>query len=99
MDVQRKYDLIASKKIGDMKTYKEIKEGKDLSFFDECRAQESMWIEFEIRDVEITEGEYKCFKCKSRKVYIASSQNRSSDEGMTYYAKCANQRCNNVWTC
>ena len=98
MDVQRKYDLLASKKIGDMKTYNEIKEGKELSVYKDCRAQEAMWIEFEIRDVEITEGEHKCYKCKSRKVYVASIQNRGGDEAMCHYAKCANQRCNNVWT-
>jgi len=98
MNPEKKYDMIASKKIGDMNTYKEIKNGDDFSFYDECRAHEAMWIEFEIRDVEISEGEHKCFKCKSKKVYVASSQTRGGDEGMTFFAKCANPRCNNVWT-
>ena len=100
MDPETKYDALSSKLIGDLKTYKEIKSGVsgcDISFYNDVRADEAMWIEFELRDVEITEGVYKC-KCGSKKVYTAREQRRGGDEGMTFFAKCIRPECGNVWT-
>jgi len=100
MDAETKYDLLSSKAIGDTTTYKEIKAGmanSELSHFNDARADEAMWIEFEMREVEIIEGVYKC-RCGSKKVYTAREQRRGGDGGMTFYAMCVRPECGRVWT-
>lgn len=100
MDPSEKYDMLSSKLVGDMTTYDELKEGKrgsELSIFEEARLEESMWIEFETREVEAVEGIYKC-KCGSTKVYTAKEQRRGGDEGMTFFVKCVRQECGRIWT-
>lgn len=97
MDPRRKYDLISSKKANDMTTYNELKRGDPLSMYKDQIANEAMWIEFQIRDIEITEGVHTCRKCGSKKVYTTAEQTRSADEGMTFFCLCSNPKCKNVW--
>lgn len=39
--------------------------------------------DFYIKNVDVLEGEFTCFKCKSRKIHNTQKQMRSADEPMT----------------
>lgn len=91
-----KYDIASSKLIGDNTTAKEIKQGKPLSIFDEYRANEGMWIAFQTRVPEVTEGVYTC-KCGCKKIYVVKEQRRGGDEAMTFFASCTREGCKRIW--
>ena len=93
---EQEYDLKSSKMIGDITTYKELKDGLPLSIYSKYHADEVLNIEFQMREIEITEGIHKC-KCGSKKVYVVGEQRRSGDEGLSYFAKCIKPECGRVW--
>ena len=94
--MQKEYDMKSSKLIGDMTTYNELKLGSDLSIFSNHHANEVLNIEFQMREIEITEGIHTC-KCGSKKVYVVGEQRRSGDEGLSFFAKCIKSDCGRVW--
>ena len=96
MTETEKYDIAASKFVGDNVTAKEIKAGKPLSIFNEHRANEGMWIAFQTRVPEVTEGVYTC-KCGCKKIYVVKEQRRGGDEAMTFFAYCTKPSCKKVW--
>lgn len=58
--------------------------------------------DFYLKNVEVKEGEFQCFKCKSKKIHSTQKQMRSADEPMTTYTiinrrffYCSN--CKNMW--
>ena len=46
---------------------------------------------------EVSDGMFKCTKCKSLKTVYYQMQTRSADEPMTTYVTCTN--CDNRWKC
>ena len=51
--------------------------------------------DFYVKNAKVTEGEFQCFKCKSRKILQTQKQMRSADEPMTTFFFCAD--CGNRW--
>jgi len=49
------------------------------------------------KEEEISDGMFKCNKCKSMKTIYYQLQTRSADEPMTTYVTCTN--CNAKWKC
>lgn len=91
-----KYNIAASKAIGDMVVYKQLKEGIDyfdLDIWEDEKVAEQMAIDFACRKKEIVKGIYTCNKCGSNQVYTQSIQTRSGDEATDVYALCANSDC------
>jgi len=93
-----KYNLKASKMIGDTITYSELKGGMDhfdLAMWNEYKVNQQLTIDFACRQKEMVEGEYTCRSCGGNKVYTQSIQTRSADEASDVYALCANSECKN----
>lgn len=58
-----------------------------------CQAEYDNYI---LNPFEVVEGVLDCLKCKSRRVFSTSIQNRAADEPLTTVAKCA--QCGYRWT-
>lgn len=91
-----KYNIAASKLIGDKQMYTDLKKGIsyfDLSMWNDEKVEEQMMIEFACRKKEMVKGLYKCNKCGGDEVYTQSIQMRSGDEATSNFAMCANSEC------
>uniref|UniRef100_A0A6C0JVH8 TFIIS-type domain-containing protein n=1 Tax=viral metagenome TaxID=1070528 RepID=A0A6C0JVH8_9ZZZZ len=93
---RNKYDIMASKVIGDKKTYSELiskVDHFDLSFWNDYKVKEQMSIDFSCRKKNLVEGLYMCKLCGTNKVYTQSIQLRAGDEATSNFALCSNPEC------
>lgn len=51
--------------------------------------------DFVIKNMSLAEGEFTCFRCKSKKIMISQKQMRCADEPMTQFFFCS--QCQNRW--
>ena len=67
----------------------------DSPLLETVRQQQQLEDEMVERKEDVTEGEYTCGKCKSRRVGRRLKQTRSADEPMTVFLRCT--VCPNRW--
>lgn len=89
-------DIISGKKLKDiLDLINSRKIGWEHPFYDEMIRKIEEQDDFIENPFEIEEGVLVCNNCNSKRVFSFSRQERSSDEGMTTRAQCAN--CKAKW--
>ena len=71
---------------------KEVKEKKEA---EREWAINSMQSDFYKKNLKMQDGEFQCFKCKSKKIFSFQKQMRSADEPMTTFCECS--ECGTKW--
>ena len=58
-------------------------------------AMDSMQSDFYKKNLKMVDGEFQCFKCKSKKIFSMQRQMRGADEPMTTFCECS--ECGTRW--